>query len=220
MNAVEIEEAISELADQQFDPEGFPYAFLEAFDNKPTTIKRLKSGSSNASDIEGGVLQRNHIHMAVCAEGEVSDTLAVLKSSPATNNARNKAKFVLATDGTDLEAEGLNSGETVACTYSDFPNHFGFFLPLAGITTVKQVRESSFDIRATGRLNKLYIGLTKSHRNWGFMMCFLYLRNVKGFKWNHKRVYRIYCELELNLRIKPKKRLYREKPEPLHVPTR
>jgi putative transposase len=62
------------------------------------------------------------------------------------------------------------------------------------------------------------IGLTRSHRNWGFMLCFLYLRNVRGFKWNHKRVYRIYRELELNLRIKPKKRLYRKKPEPLSVP--
>ena len=49
-------------------------------------------------------------------------------------------------------------------------------------------------------------------------MCFLYLRNVKGFPWNHKRVYRIYRELELNLRIKPKKRLIREKPEPLATP--
>jgi len=62
------------------------------------------------------------------------------------------------------------------------------------------------------------VGLTSRQRNWGFMLCFLYLRNVKGFRWNHKRVYRIYCELELNLRIKPKKRLYREKPEPLAVP--
>jgi putative transposase len=63
------------------------------------------------------------------------------------------------------------------------------------------------------------IALTRRNRNWGFMLCFLYLRNVKGFKWNHKRVYRIYCELALNLRIKPKKRLYRDKPEPLAVPT-
>ncbi|MDG1470823.1 MAG: IS3 family transposase [Ascidiaceihabitans sp.] len=62
--------------------------------------------------------------------------------------------------------------------------------------------------------------LTANKRNWGFGLCFLYLRNVQGYGWNHKRVYRIYCELELNLRIKPKKRLKRDKPEPLAVPDR
>jgi putative transposase len=60
--------------------------------------------------------------------------------------------------------------------------------------------------------------LTDNHRSWGFGLCYLYLRNVKGFKWNHKRVYRIYKNLELNLRIKPRKRLVREKPEVLTVP--
>ena len=61
--------------------------------------------------------------------------------------------------------------------------------------------------------------LTYAHKNWGFGLCFLYLRNVKGFKWNHKRVYRIYRELELNLRIKPRRRLVRERPEPLGTAT-
>ena len=61
--------------------------------------------------------------------------------------------------------------------------------------------------------------LTDNHRNWGFGLCYLYLRNVKGFGWNHKRIYRIYRELELNLRIKPRKRLVRQVPEPLTVPT-
>jgi putative transposase len=60
--------------------------------------------------------------------------------------------------------------------------------------------------------------LTSAYRTWGFGLCFLYLRNVKGFTWNHKRVYRIYRELELNLRIKPKKRLIRSKPDALRVP--
>jgi len=62
------------------------------------------------------------------------------------------------------------------------------------------------------------VKLTSNRRTWGFGLCFLYLRNVKGFGWNHKRVYRIYCELELNLRIRPKKRLKRDKPDTLAVP--
>ena len=59
--------------------------------------------------------------------------------------------------------------------------------------------------------------LTTWRRNWGFCLCFLYLRNVKSFGWNHKHVYRIYRELEFNMRIKPKKRLVREKLEVLTV---
>jgi len=164
MNAVEIEEAISELALQPFDAAEFPYFFLESFGNKATTIKRLKSGTSNKSDV-GGVLQANHIHIAVCDEGDTTHVLSTLKNSPATTKA--KAKFVLATDGITFEAEDLQSGETVACDYEDFPNHFGFFLPLAGISTVKQLRDSSFDIRATSRLNRLYIELLKDNPDWG-----------------------------------------------------
>jgi len=164
MNAVEIEEAISALAGQPFDPAEFPFAFLQAFGNKETTIKKLRAGASNRSDL-GGVLQTSHIHILVCPPGEATKSLAALKESPATSKA--KAHFVLATDGEVFEAEDLDSGETVACAYKDFPDHFGFFLPLAGITTVKQVRESSFDIRATGRLNRLYVELLKDNPDWG-----------------------------------------------------
>lgn len=64
------------------------------------------------------------------------------------------------------------------------------------------------------------VKLTTDESDWGFGLCFDFLRNVKGFRWNHKRVYRIYCELALNLRIKPRRRLKRHKPEPLKEPTR
>ncbi|EPH1852801.1 class I SAM-dependent DNA methyltransferase [Pseudomonas aeruginosa] len=164
MNAVEIEQAITDLASQPFDRVEFPYAFLQAFGNKETTLKRLRSGATNKSDL-GGVLQTSNIHLAVCEPGKVTETLAALKASPAT--ARAKAKYVLATDGETLEAEELESGETVACDYPQFPDHFGFFLPLAGISTVKQIRENSFDIRATSRLNRLYVELLKDNPTWG-----------------------------------------------------
>lgn len=163
MNAVEIEEAVTTLAAQPFDAVEFPYAFLLAFGNKDTTIKRLRGGAQNKSDL-GGVLQTNNIHIAVAPTGSAPETLAALKASPAT--AKGKARFILATDGTTFEAEDLDSGETVVCDYADFPDQFGFFLPLAGITTVRQLRESSFDIRATSRLNRLYLELQKDNSEW------------------------------------------------------
>ena len=165
MNAVEIEAAVSQLAEAPFDADEFPFAFLEAFGNKTTTIKKLKSkkSSSNKSDL-GGVLQRNNIHLKVCAAGTVADTLMALRESPATT--KQKAKFILATDGHDLQAENLIDGETIACDYPDFHDHFGFFLPLAGITTVEQIRENAFDIKATGRLNRLYVELLKQNPDW------------------------------------------------------
>ena len=164
MNAVEIEEAISELAEQPFDAEAFPFAFLEAFGNKKATIDRLKSGATNKSDL-GGVLQTNNIHIKTCAPGTVSDTLQALRDSPATTRA--KAKYILATDGETFEAEDITSGETVACAYSRFPDHFGLFLQLAGISTVKPIRDNAFDIRATSRLNKLYVELLDKNPDWG-----------------------------------------------------
>jgi hypothetical protein len=105
MNAVEIEEAISALAMKPFDAEEFPYAFLEAFGRKATEIKRLRSGSTNRSDIDG-VLQRNHIHIKTCEVGQVKGTLDALRESSAT--AKAKAKFILSTDGITLEAEDLS----------------------------------------------------------------------------------------------------------------
>ncbi len=164
MNAVEIEQAISELAMQPFDAAEFPFQFLAAFGNKDVTLKRLRAGNSNKSDVVGGVLQTNNIHLAVSEAGKVGETLAALRNSPAT--VKGKAKFVLATDGETLEAEDLASGDTIACAYGDFPNHFGFFLPLAGISTVREIKDNPIDIKATSRLNKLYVELLRENPDW------------------------------------------------------
>ncbi len=164
MNPVEIEEAVTQLASEPFDRADFPFQFLAAFGNKKTTIDRLRKGNTNQSDLTDAVLQRSNIHIATCVSGAVGQTLSALRDSPKT--ASNKAKFILATDGEEFQAEDLTSGETVACDYADFPDHFGFFLPLAGITTVEQIRESSFDIRATSRLNRLYVTLLQDNPEW------------------------------------------------------
>ena len=165
MNAVEIEAAISELAEAPFDAIEFPFQFLECFGHKETTIKRLRTGNSNASDVQGGVLLGKQIHIAVAPKGCVGELLATLRLSPA--NTKGKPQFLLATDGEQLEAEDLESGDTIACDYADFPNHFGFLLPLGGISTVREIKENPIDVRATSRLNKLYVELLRENSEWG-----------------------------------------------------
>ena len=96
-------------------------------------------------------------------------------------------------------------------------------IPITLACTVFQVSGTCYRYTAktsdeNAKIADWLIRLTENQRNWGFGLCFLYLRNIKGFTWNHKRVYRIYRQLELNLRIKPRKRLKRDKPEALSVP--
>lgn len=59
--------------------------------------------------------------------------------------------------------------------------------------------------------------LTDHYPRYGFGKLFPILRR-RGHRWNHKRVHRIYCELNLNLRRRGKKRLPSRNPAPLSVP--
>jgi hypothetical protein len=130
MNAVEIEEAVSDLALHPFDAAEFAFRFLAAFSARDTTLKRLRKGDSNQSDVAGGVLWRGNIHIAVAPAGKIAATLAALRASPRTT--AQKAKFIFATDGETVEAEDLIGGDVIACAYTDLPRQFATFLPLAG----------------------------------------------------------------------------------------
>ena len=109
-------------AQRYADPDLVPSASDGRID--AATLKRLRTGVSNKSDL-GGVLQTNNIYIATCTPGQTSATIAALRASPAT--AKGKARFILATDGETLEAEDLTSDDPpVACAYPDFHDHFGF----------------------------------------------------------------------------------------------
>lgn len=162
MNAVEIAEAVSELARQPFDADEFPYALLRAFGRKDVELKRLRK--NNTSDVAGGVLRRDSIHMAVTAPGEAGTTLQALRASP--KSAANRVKFLLATDGEEVHAEEAATGDYRSFPLAELDRHFGFFLPLAGISAVRQIKDNPIDVRAVGRLNKLYLELLRENPEW------------------------------------------------------
>jgi hypothetical protein len=145
MNAVEIEEAVSDLVQQPFDAAEFPFQFISAFGAKKATVDRLRAtkNGTNQSDV-GGVLQRNNIHIGIAPAGQVSAILATLRASPKTASA--KAKFILATDGETVEAEDPISSDVIACAYTHLPRHFATFLPLAGISTVKEIKNNRWQV--------------------------------------------------------------------------
>ena len=152
-----------------FDRESFAFSFLEAFGNKATTIKKLKvdrskKGAANKSDLEGGVLQTKNIHLLVCDEGKVTESLKALVDSPETS--KRKVKYALATDGQTIEAENIAEGETLVCEFVDLANKFGFFFALANISTTKRIRDNPFDVKATSRLNRLYVELLRHNPEW------------------------------------------------------
>ncbi len=184
MNAVEIEAAVSDLASAPYDAAEFPYQFLAAFDKKETTLKRLRKGDTNKSDVPGAVLLINNIHLATCLNGETRQTLDQLKASVKTASAR--AKFIFATDGIYLEAEDVTGAqEPVADFLPNLANHFGFFLPLAGISTVREIKDNPIDVRATGRLYKLYVELLRINPDWG--------ATARRHDMNHFMVRLIFC---------------------------
>ena len=162
MNAVEIEEAVSELARQPFDAEAFPFEFLRAFGRKDVELKRLKA--NNSSDVDGAVLRRDSIHLAVSAPGGAEAAFAALKASPKT--AANRVKFVFATDGAEVLAEETATGDFRTFPLPELDRHFGFFLPLAGISAVRQIKDNPIDVKAVGRLNKLYLELLRENPEW------------------------------------------------------
>ena len=126
MNAVEIEEAVSKLADAPFNAETFPYDFLQAFG-----INDAASANS------GAATQTSPICPAACFSDKTTSTSSPARqaklpppSMPLRAKPRyrkHKAKFILATDGQTFQAERFEDGEALVCAFMDCPNHFGFF---------------------------------------------------------------------------------------------
>lgn len=164
MNPTEIYDALSEIAAKPFDANEFPFEFALATDAALAAVSKLKAGTTNKSDIPGGVLFSKKFHYAPSDSGQLEKTLERIKSSK--KNASGKPAILFTTDGEMVAALHPASGESLHCKYAEIGDHFGFFLPAAGKERYKAVEENPVDIKATGKLARLYDALIKANPEW------------------------------------------------------
>lgn len=165
MNPTEIYDALSKIVEASFDADEFPFSFAEATDASQAAISKLRNGSTNKSDLPGGILFGKRFHYAPAPTGKSDTTLEQLRVSKKTKSA--KPAILLATDGEMIAAEHTASGETLHCAFKELGDQFGFFLPAAGKERYRAVEENPVDVKATGKLAKLYDALIRANPDWG-----------------------------------------------------
>ena len=165
MNPTEIYDALAEISAKPFDANEFPFAFAAATDGAKAAISKLRGGSTNKSDLPGGVLFGKRFHYAPALSGLADVTLDQIRASKKTKTS--KPAILIATDGEMISAEHFASGDTLHCRFDELGDNFGFFLPAAGKERYRAVEENPVDVKATGKLARLYDALTKANPDWG-----------------------------------------------------
>ena len=167
MSPTEIADALEAIAKQAFDPEEFPFAFAAATGNAPATVSKLRPGqrSLNRSKLPGGVLMNKKFHFLPAAPEEVDAAIDLLRNDKKI--LQHKPAILIASDGEIVVAENPATRETLRCAFNELHRHFGFFLPAAGMTRFKAADENEVDVRATGKLARLYDALLKLNPDWG-----------------------------------------------------
>jgi hypothetical protein len=163
MNIAEIEFQLKELVEQPFNAETFVFRFLEIYDAAKATVAKLKQGSGNLAKAPD-VLWKSKLFFRVAKPGQAAKTVDALAAHPLT--AKHKPRILLATDGVEVYARDLKADQTTDIAFDKLNDAFDFFLPLANIERYEGVAENPADIKATGRLAKLYDEILKTNPDW------------------------------------------------------
>ena len=103
INAVEMNESVSLLAERRFDLEEIAFAFREARGDGMTAVRWLRTGTTSRSDIRR-VLQPNNIRIHIAADRKAGARLVTQNVGPET--VRASARFVFAPDGREIHDDG------------------------------------------------------------------------------------------------------------------
>lgn len=164
MNITEIESDLQELVDKPFDPRTFVFRLLEIYKAPKATVTKLKQGASNQAKNAGDVLWKNKLFFRVAAKGQSANTVDAMCSDPLVK--KHHPRLIFATDGREVYCKDVKADQAIDPPFKRLNDHFLFLLPLANIERYEAPSENPADIKATGRIAKLYDAILEANRDW------------------------------------------------------
>lgn len=165
MNPKEIEDAVRDLVAQPFDPATFPFDLITLHNASPVTVARLRSGTTNKAREPGDVLWPKYLFFRPVEPGaDPRAAGAALVADPLTK--RHKPRFILVTDGREIQMRDLKLDETETVEFEKLHEKAPFLWPLAGFERRALVEEHPADIKAAKKLKKLYDALLAANLTW------------------------------------------------------
>src|SRR5690606_7273966 len=161
MNSHEIEHNVK-IIFENFSKENFLFDLLLAYGISKTSITRLKSGDFNLSKVEGEVLYKKKIFFK---EEETDKLLSSIETIAKEERILKHApRFAILTDYKTLVAKDLKLGKNLDIAITDLPNHYTFFLPLAGSEVYHSANDNEADRNAAYRMAQLYDELVTKNK--------------------------------------------------------
>lgn len=162
MNSHEIEHNVKRIF-ENFSKEDFLFDVLLAYGISKASVTRLRNGDFNLSKIEGEILYKKKVFFKV----EKGDKLLSSIESIARDERilKHQPRFAILTDFKSLVAKDLRLGKNLDIAIRDLPNHYAFFLPLAGSEVYHSTNDNEADRNAAYKMATLYDELVTKNQD-------------------------------------------------------
>lgn len=164
MNIADIESSLKDLVTKPFDDKNFAFDFMEIYDAPKATITKLRQAQGGKDVANNEVHWKRKLLFRSAPKGSAPQTLDAMVEAVA--RTKDAPRFLIATDGVELVARDLKVDAPMDIAFAQANDAFDFFLPLANIERYTGVAESQADIKATGRVAKLYDAILEANPEW------------------------------------------------------
>ena len=141
-----------------YKPETFIFDLLRAYGLPKASITRLENGDYNLSKNEGEVSWKKQVLYKAYQNADLYHEVSEMEK-----RAQHDQRFIVATDFKDLLSIDTKTKDKLNIPFEELPKHYDFFLPWAGMEKAQVMHENPADVKAAGRMAKLFDEIKKDN---------------------------------------------------------